>query len=319
MNRNTSTTDLQTSTGRMNEGMKPGFTKSLTWTHPFHKWPPVLSQNSISCVMTSPLFPQKQSNPILGVPRCGKNTSNFPPPPFCLISCPCVFPLSTDGHRWAKRLAQASIRCNTNASNMGVKFLAMFDLNCRLNVPKSGKLVGLLIVPDIFPSVFFSSCSPSCLLLPIVVGTDTQDLKGLQHFIHCSSLASVLCVEESIRAMYWDLMNILYFWDLTRFRFKTQPWNLSRKTPPSSHLLPNWLRLKWVIHREWIVVRVHVTHLRGTRRRVISLLRLSLLPAARLQHLRDFDLLKLNPPGFIPLTMWGHESEEKWNWKILLN
>lgn len=42
----------------------------------------------------------------------------------------------------------ASIRCITNASTMDVKFLVMFDPNCRLNFPKSGKLVALLMLPD---------------------------------------------------------------------------------------------------------------------------------------------------------------------------
>lgn len=42
----------------------------------------------------------------------------------------------------------SSIRCITNASTMDVKFLAMFDPNCRLSFPKSGKLVALLMLPD---------------------------------------------------------------------------------------------------------------------------------------------------------------------------
>lgn len=86
--------------------------------------------------------------------------------------------------------------------NMDVKFLAMLDPNCRLNFPKSEKLVALLFLPDTLQLSFFILLS----LLFIITNCGLQShagLEGLQLFINCGSLASgpiVVCVNAPRRS-----------------------------------------------------------------------------------------------------------------------
>lgn len=119
--------------------------------------------------------------------RCAKpveKTSNdFIPHLSCTA---CVF-LLTKAFLFVYRRLMARVWARiANVSNMDVKFLAMLDPNCRLNFPKSGKLVALLFLPDALHLSFFILLS----ILFIITNCGLQShagLEGLQLFINCGS------------------------------------------------------------------------------------------------------------------------------------
>lgn len=118
---------------------------------------------------------------------CRKNLSNdFIPHLSCTA---CVF-LLTKAFLFVYRRLMAGVWARiANVSNMDVKFLAMLDPNCRLNFPKSGKLVALLFLPDALHLSFFILLS----ILFVITNCGLQShagLEGLQLFINCGSSAS---------------------------------------------------------------------------------------------------------------------------------
>lgn len=118
---------------------------------------------------------------------CRKNLSNdFIPHLSCTA---CVF-LLTKAFLFVYHRLMAGVWARiANVSNMDVKFLAMLDPNCRLNFPKSGKLVALLFLPDALHLSFFILLS----ILFIITNCGLQShagLEGLQLFTNCGSYSS---------------------------------------------------------------------------------------------------------------------------------
>ena len=93
-------------------------------------------------------------------------------------------------------------------------------------------------------------------------------------------------------------------------QIQEQPLNVCNKT--LSHSLSHSNLLPWVIHSDWIVHKLHVSHLQSMKRRVISLYSLA--------HSTSGILTCLSSNNLVLFLKQSKETRanEKWNWKIFL-
>lgn len=154
---------------------------------------------------------------------------------------------------------------------MDVKFLAVLDPNCRLNFPKSGKLVALLIGPDTLHSASILFIITKCGLhshagLWGSVTFHKQHCFGFGALCQCSKKALVHVFQKREKEHLFGSEESGSTFRFEELVFETS-WQ-SNFTSPSQICLD---LLKWVIRSERVVHKLYIIHLCGTERRLISL------------------------------------------------